>query len=454
MVVTLLSCKNKEDDDSLKITYISGQIINPIWDYIIFSKGKNTLDTVKLDSRNFFHYKTDKIKSGLYSLRHNETQVFYIEPGDSLLIHVNTVDFDESLAYSGKGGEQNNLLMDLFLKNEIENKNLTRWFSLSPRDFEVKIDSLKEIKTSEYQDFISKNKVAEGFKKVAVANITYDYYSKKEMYASATMRNGNKIDPEFFDYRNEIDFERDELKFYYPYYRFLNRYFDNQICAEYSNKKLVDRSSFEYNHRKIKLIDSIVKSDSLKNSLLYNNAWWYMLNARDAKEETRFYETFSKINSDKKHVDELGKLLEITLKLTAGNTIPNVAVVSADNVVKDLKDIIKAPTVIYFWSNRSSSQAKNLHNRAAELKSKYPEYNLIGINVDTHFKNWRDTVKKRNYNTKEEFQFENIADAEKKLILNPMSKAIILDKNAVILEGKTNMFNMNFEQLLLGFLNR
>ena len=126
LFTALLSCINKEEN-AVQTTWISGQIVNPTLDYVVFSKGNIILDTVKLDSNNFFLYKTDKIKSGLYSFKHNETQVFYIEPGDSILMHINTMDFDESLAYSGKGGEQNNLLMDLYLMNEIENQNLPNW---------------------------------------------------------------------------------------------------------------------------------------------------------------------------------------------------------------------------------------------------------------------------------------------------------------------------------------
>ncbi len=453
LFASLLSCQNKEDNIP-QPTYISGQIVNPTLNYIIFSRGNEILDTVKLDANNFFHYKSDKIKSGLYNLKHSESQVFYIEPGDSLLLHVNTVDFDESLAYSGKGGEQNNLLMDLYLMNEGENKGLQKWYALSSDKFDQKIDSLKAIKIKEYDQFIENNEVADDFKKVALANIEYDYYSKKEMYGAANRNNPEKFDKNYFDYRKNISFELDGLKFYYPYYRFMNRYFENMVCAEYENKKPIDRNSFQYNYRKIQLIDSIVKSDSLKNSLLRYNTYVYLLNAKNADEEKRFFEAFSKMNTDKKQVEELSELVDATVKLTAGNTIPNVLLVNVENVVKDLQSIINTPTVIFFWSIQSSKQYREIHSRAAELKSKYPEYEFIGINTDTHFKKWRETIRKTGYNPTNEFQLENLNDAEKKLVLNSMNKVIILDKNSVILEGKTNMFNTNFEELLLGFLNR
>lgn len=450
---TLFSCNNKEEK-VVQTTWISGQIINPTLDYIIFSKGNQTLDTVKLDKNNFFRYKTENIKSGLYFIKHGESQVFFIEPGDSLLMHINTIDFDESLAYSGRGGEKNNLLIDLYLLNETENQNLPKWYVLSSTDFDRKIDSLKTLKINKYEEYINKNDVAEGFKNVVIANINYDYYSKKEMYGAANRRYPEKFDKHFFDYRKKIDFDQNELKYYYPYYRFMNRYFENMVCSEYANKAPIDRNSFEYNYRKIELIDSVVKSDSIKNSLLRYNAMWYLLNAKNAEEEEKFFEAYSKMNTDKKNLEDVRNVFEATVKLTSGNTIPNVALVNTDNVVKDIQSVIKAPTVVYFWSGQPVALYKNIHNRAAELKSKYPEYDFLAINTDTHFKKWRETVKKAKYNPDTEYQLENFTDAEKKFVLNAMNKVLIVDKNGIILEGKTNMFNTNFEELLLGFLNK
>lgn len=450
LVAALFSCKNKEEN-VVKTTYIGGQIINPTVDYIIFFKGNDVLDTIKLDANNFFHFRTDKIKSGLYSLKHNENQVFFIEPGDSLLMHINTIDFDESLAYSGNGGEQNNLLMDLYLKNEAENQNLPKWYGLSSKDFERKIDSLKDLKDTEYKEFLETNEVSDEFKNVVLASIAYDYYSKKEVYGAANRSNPEKLDKHFYDYRKNINFGLDELKFYYPYYRFMNRYFENMACSEFNKKVPVDRYSFEYNYRKLQLIDSVVTSDSIKNTLLRNNAIYYLLNAKDSEEERRFFEMYSKMSTNKKDLEEVNEVFNASVKLTAGNTMPNILLVNTDNVVKDLQSLINQPTVLFFWSSQSGTQ---IHNRVAELKSKYPEYQFFGINTDTHFKKWRETVGKSGYNSTSEFQLENRADAEKKLILNSMNTVFILDKNAVILEGKTNMFNTNFEELLLGFLNK
>lgn len=445
------SCKKKENTTHV-ITWIGGQIVNPKLDYIIFAQGKLILDTVKLDSNNFFLYRTDNIQEGLYTIRHNETQVFYIQPGDSLLLHLNTTEFDESLAYSGRGAAQNNLLMDLYLRNERENMLLPKWYTLSPEDFTVKIDSIKANKEKEYQDFLSKNEVSEGFKDVAQASIKYDYYSKKELYAIANRSRAETLGENYYDYRKNIDFNNENLRFYYPYYRFLNRYFNGLIISKYPLG--IDRNSYAFSIDKMKAIDSTVSNDSIKNSLLRFTALHYLFYAKDAKDERDFLGMFSSLNNNANHRVQIERLTEATVKMARGNEIPNVMLLSMNNIANDIHSIVSSPTVLFFWTGESPSQAKTVHSRAAELKSKFPEYRFIGINTDPHFKKWRTTVKNMNFDPAQEYQLENVVEAEKSLVLSSMSKAIILDKNAVILDGSTNMFNSNFEELLLGYLNR
>lgn len=451
LIAAVFSCKKKSDTTN-DITWIGGQIVNPQMDYVIIAQGNRVMDTIKLNSKNFFLYKTSDLKSGLYTLRHNETQVFYIEPGDSLLIHLNTLEFDESLAYSGRGGAQNNLLMDLFLKNEKENKLIPSWYTLPPEEFTRKIDSLEAEKWREYQDFISENEVSEGFKEAAEASIKYDYFSKKEMYGMANRRRLENLGDDFYAYRKDIDFGNENLRFYYPYYRFLIRYFDNLMIAKFPFG--TERSSYDFNAEKLKAIDSLSQNDSIRNSLSRYTALRYYFSAKDQEEQKRFYQLFEKVNNNPKHQEEIRKLSESTIRLTQGNQIPNVLLLTMDNTMIPLRTVLHKPTVLYFWSGKSPEQAKIIHNRKAELKSKYPEYDFLGINTDSHFRKWRNTVRKMGYDPSAEFQLENVKEGERALVLSSTSKSIIVDSTGVILDGNANMFNSDFEELLLGYLNR
>ena len=119
ILLTLISCKKDGNETALDYAYLGGEIINPNTKHIVLSKNKTIIDTVKLDGRNRFLYKVDKLNKGLYTIRHGgEFQLILLEPEDSLLFRLNTLDFDESLVYSGKGNKKNNYFINEFLKNE------------------------------------------------------------------------------------------------------------------------------------------------------------------------------------------------------------------------------------------------------------------------------------------------------------------------------------------------
>jgi fructose-specific component phosphotransferase system IIB-like protein len=458
LIIFISSCNNTEDKTPIK-TYIAGQIVNPKNDFVVLTKDNMVIDTLKLDENNFFKYETDCDEIALYTVHHNENQMFFVEPGDSLILRVNTIDFDESLSFTGRGAEKNNLLMDFFLINEREASQIPLYNLLSPIEFEKKIDSLKAIKTSLYNDFIENNDASSDFKYIASANINYNHYLTKEKYISSNAENLEDIEPkqipkEFYSHRDKINLGDKKLGTYYPYYRFLNQYLDNLAYQKYKAKSEYNRQSYLHDFNKLKLIDSLVTNDSLKNSLLKTNMKWYLISAKDATEEKNMLDLFLKVNKNKQHQKEMNKLAEATINLVQGNKIPNVLLVNTDNVVKDLHSIISKPTVLYFWSLESVKHYRTIHTKAAELRSKFPEYDFVGINTDTHYKKWLNVVKQSNYNRDREYQFENINDAETKLVINSVSKAIILNKKGEILESNSNLHNTNIENLLVLYLNK
>jgi hypothetical protein len=451
----LLSCNNSEKITS-NVTWIGGEIVNPKGDYVYFYKNEQFLDSVALDDRNFFLYQAEDLSEGLYSFHHKEFQVIYLEPGDSLMLRVNTIDFDESLSYTGVGAERNNFLIEMFLLNEKEIELMPKYYRLNPTEFEKKLDSLKGIRFSLLEEFILSNNTTPEFKLVANANINYDYYSKKELYTSANSHKSNKNDSilqypdEFYEYREKIDFGSQDLWSYFPYYRFMYRYFDNLALEGCDDKGYAYKHSYKHNYNKIRLIDSLVTNDSLKNSLVKNIAGRYILTCSDSKNQKKMLETFLKINTNSSHLNYITNLSESSMNMANGKTIPNLLLVTTDNTVKDLHSVIYRPTVIYFWSAHSQNHFKEIHSRVDVLKSKFPKYNFIGINTDEKTNEWLSTISKYNYNKAFEYQFEDINKAEKNLVIYSVNKAIIVNKDKTIKESSTNLFNLNIEDILSG----
>jgi len=457
LLIPFVSCETVFKKEPTE-TWIGGQIINPRGKNVLIIKDGKVVDSAQLDKDAFFMIKLDSVDEGIYSFYHHEYQVFYLEPGDSLMLRVNTVDFDESLTYTGHGADRNNLLMDFFLMNEKENMLIPSYYRLAPGAYEQKIDSLRKNRHALYDRYLENNSACKGFEEVALGNINYDFYSKKELYTSVHASNPNvdaaDFPDSFYAYRDSVDLSNIHLRAYFPYYRFLNRYFDNLAFDAYrENEELLNRNSYTHNLHKIRIIDSMVGCTVLKNNLLRTSAKRYLIHGKDAANEEHIVEMFSKLNTDKEHHREINELAQATLQLTPGKLLPSIQLVDFENQTHGIHDVIQRSTVLYFWSGQSAQNSRNLHARAAELKAKYPEYDFKGINTDNNFRGWQRLLAKSGFDHDQEFQIENLDDARKKLLINSVNKAIILSDKGVILDANTNLFSPDFEDSLLGYLN-
>ena len=110
--------------------------------------------------------------------------------------------------------------------------------------------------------------------------------------------------------------------------------------------------------------------------------------------------------------------------------------------------------MIYFWSSTYRSHIDS-HKKADELKLKYPEIDFIAINVNNDdVKLWRNVIKQYRYNADNEYLLANPKEAKYKLAISPINKVMIIDEKGKIVNAHTSMFNIRFEEELLGLLNK
>ena len=118
----LFSCNTSSNSKSN--TYFGGEIINPKSNIVLLLKNEKVIDEILLDENNRFISEYPSLEEGLYTFKHgNEFQYIYFEPADSILIRLNTWDFDESIVFSGLGSSKNEFLINLFLQNEKEERS-------------------------------------------------------------------------------------------------------------------------------------------------------------------------------------------------------------------------------------------------------------------------------------------------------------------------------------------
>ena len=461
LLPSLLSCKNDANETNGS-AYFGGEIINPTNDYVLLfspnSQAENS-DTLFLNSENRFFTKLEPLKSGLYTFIHGgQYQMVLLEPQDSVMLRLNTIDFDESLVFTGEGARKNNFLIKIFLENEADQANFINFSQMEPERFESYIDSSRTERLNGLSNFSNKRKLSPLFDHVAETSVNYSYYSAKELYPFAyygyrNLKDYKNLPSGFYDYRKDIDYNIGSLGDFFIYNRFLYAHFNNMALEGfYQNAPedaIFNKNSVDYNLEKLRLMNERVSNDTIRNKLLKNTARDFIAMCEDSTDVKKVIDSyFEKTTNpeDKVYIERLSKAIN---KLKPGQIIPDVELVSYNNEDHKFSDLISQPTVIYFWSSNLKIHYKNSHYKIRDLKKKYPNINFIAINInDNDKKYWKRTLDEFKFPVDSEYQFKDPFNAKQTLVLNTVYKIIVVDKEMRIVDTFYNMFHSKFEDKL------
>ncbi|MCK0125581.1 hypothetical protein MWU76_14410 [Gelidibacter sp. F2691] len=461
LLSTLLGCK-KNTNDAEGAAYFGGEIINPTNDYVLLispNSQSESSDTLFLNESNRFFTKLDPLQSGLYTFIHGgQYQMVLLEPQDSVMLRLNTIDFDESLVFTGSGAKKNNFLVKIFLENEADQGNFMNISQLQPERFEKYIDSARAERLTELSEFSDKKALSPLFDKIAETSINYSYYSTKEMYPFAyygyrNLRNYKELPAQFYAYRDDIDYNIGTLSDFFIYNRFLYSHFNNMALEEfYANsdeQAIFNKNSVIYNLEKLKLMNDRISNDTIKNKLLRNTARDFISVCEDSTDVAVIVDSYLSKSTNPQDKEYIQGLATAIRKLKPGKIIPDVDLVNYDNEIHALSTIITKPTVIYFWSSNLKIHYKNSHFKIMDLKKKYPNINFIAINInDNDKKYWKKTLDEFKFSSENEYQFKDPINAKQTLVINTVYKMIMIDEDLRIVDTYYNMFHNTFEDKL------
>ncbi len=446
--ISLLGCNSNYSNCGL--AYFGGEIINPNNDHVILYDSNQPVDTLYLDENDRFFQKIENLNPGLYSFVHgDEYQVVLLEPNDSIMIRLNTFDFDESLVFSGKGSKKNNYLLGLFVGMEKENRSLLDLAKESDAEsFEAALDSIAEKKRAKLAKFSEKYSVSSLFLKVSNACIDFGNYAHKEIYPfryyGRNYTNPDLIPAEFYSYRENVDYNDDDLKDFYPYYNFLFPHFSNLALAKHlseSNDTIFDRYAVGYNLKKLQLIDSLISNEVIKNNLLKYSTRNFLTNSGSKMDNEAVYTSFKEKCSNEEFTGYIDEFYTSLSKLETGNPIPDIQLVDINKNVVDINSLISGPTVVYFWSKSNVPHAEESHEKAAELADAFPSINFVSINVNSQkYESWKRLMGQHNLKSKHEFMLRDPDKAAKMLALYNIYKVMVIDGDKKILKSNANLF--------------
>lgn len=442
--------KGKTDSPNV---FFGGEIVNPTSDQVILYNGDVAVDSAKLDEQNRFSFSLDSITEGLYHFNHNpELQYVYLERGDSLAIRLNTLYFDESLIFSGKGEEINNFLLERFLKHEEEAGLVRSLYRLDATEFERKIDSLINTGLETLASLKQERDISDKEEKIAKASIVYHYDTFKEEYPFKHKRltgqkKMGKLPENFYDYRKNLTFNDKDLTYLRPYYNFMLNHVGNlsyMSCKHKCNiKNGVVHNQLHFNKHKLTVIDSLFTEQELKDNLFRYVAFDYLLNGRDSeKDNEEFIENFHQLSDNNRHMEEIDALYEGIENIQPNKKVPDVQVSNVDGEVVSLREIAQGKenkTVFYFWSGTNRGHFENMKRRVAYLSSNNPGYQFVGINIRTSEPVWKGLVESSGLNRQLQYRSADFDALTKVLIIDKPNKCIITE-NDIIVDAFANVY--------------
>ena len=451
-ILTLLlitSCKTSSDKDA--VTYFGGQIINPKSNFVLLLKDNEVIDTITLDKENRFLSKYKSLKEGLYTFKHGiEFQYIYLEPTDSILVRLNTWDFDESLVFSGKGSSKNEFLINLFLKNEKEEQKMYQYFGLNENDFSDKIENFAKEKVAIYNEFkINNEEISSGFNTLTNAAIYYPLYRLKEVYPFyhrkvKKLKNFPEVNDDFYEFRKHVNLNEEDLLSFYPYRNYITNYF-------YHISYKLKESDSTKNNLTVNMLNAIVdniKIEEFKNSLLKKTVVDEFL-----KRETTCsinndtYKVFLENCSNDNYKKEIQNLVNDSEYVVNHKPLENFDIKSYDDRVLSVSSVIEnKKCVIYFWSSNYMNP-DYLLKAINRLEKKHPNILFIGINMQSDLFNLSNSSNVKLIDYKKQFKLPEDSYARKYLTSN-YPRTIMIDNFGIVTNGFTHLDSKKFNSEL------
>ncbi len=450
VVIILFFSSSCNQDNQSNSFFLGGEIINPSSGFVNFYYNNIKIDSIELDSNNKFFKKIEDINPGIYRIEHvPENQNIIVENGDSLWIRVNVEDFKESLTFTGKGSSKNNFLVDMSIMDESEIGYISEIYSQESDVFKNAIDSLMNEKENIWEIFNSSGKPKSLSRNITKASIKYNYFNKLERYALLRGKDWSDTKrEEFFSYRDKMDLNDSDLSLFEPYITYLMNYFNEKTLGSgkaYFNEK----NNTDFNIKKLLIIDSQITDQSLKNNLARATAIEEILNFKNNDYHEEFINYYTYVNSSEQYLNEITKLYNDIEKMKKGNFLPNIEIIDYNGEIKSSSNELRgSKSLIYFWSQTQMNHYRRTIRRIDELKENYPDYRFIGICIQPYTDMVSQAQNILNLDLSNQFSFKDFERSSKKWVLTYLNKTIIIDQKVNIIDGFSNLFTNEIENIL------
>ena len=132
-----------------------------------------------------------------------------------------------------------------------------------------------------------------------------------------------------------------------------------------------------------------------------------------------------------------------------GNLLPDVDIINFEgNRTSSSYELGGQNTLIYFWSQTQMNHYRRTIRRVEELKRLYPDYRFVGICIQPYTDMVSQAQNILNLDLSNQYSFQDFEKSSKSWVLTFLNKTIIIDEKSKIIDGFSNLFTNEIEQIL------
>jgi hypothetical protein len=444
-ITVFVSC-NK--DVKSNATYFGGKIMNPKSNHVILYAMDKVIDTFPINAENKFGGILDTIQEGLYYFVHgNENQFLYIEPKDSIMLSLNTWDFDESLVFSGIGAERNNVLIDCFLQFEKDEKTFYRYNSLKPIPFKEKVDSIILLRGKTHEAYAKRHPTeTPKFKELLKIALTYPVYARIESYPIShakklKLTHFPTLPVSFYEYRKDVDINRDALMYYKPYSKYITNYLYNVTYAK-RHAPMQNNFSSNFTVDLLNTIDAKVSSETFKNAFLKQTVISHFYKKSTCEINPKEFDVFFGLSSNEKDKNLVRRLLKDNQAIHKDHEMENFYIHDFTNASYPIQDVIQGKnTLLFFWSPKYVSKSY-VGARINYLSNKYPNIQFLTFKIDGDSSDQINDL-----DIKKQF-FIHPASSANSFLTSKMTRSMLVNKKGILTNGFASITSRNIYRQL------
>jgi thiol-disulfide isomerase/thioredoxin len=387
ITILIFSCT----EPAKEMVQIQGQVMNVKEKKVRFRTSDSTY-TADLDSLGNFSIEMDIDEAQYVRFSHGpERSTFYLIPKSNMTFSIDSDQFDETISFEGENADASNLTLKMYLIEE-QLPSPYRRSSDEPLDFMALLDSIYTAKN----DFLMtyKGKVPEDFYNLEAGKIVYEKVSNAANYLSSRIYRGNTdpVPEAFFTYRDEIDFNREDLLDVSTYTSALSTEMSLDLNSDLDWNDPESRLTFF--NKFIDVADSLIDSQLVLAAILEDHIGSY-------KSYVDINAVASKLDEYKSIFDteSYNDMKEVIAKISAlapGSEVPNFEFVSLEDEKVALSDFKGNLVYIDLWATWCGPCLREqpfMEKLIEEYEGK--PISFLAISIDNSPEPWKKMVPER-----------------------------------------------------------